>query len=68
MNHWHTCGAFGDEVYELTAWELIMVLFGRELRLSNVVVSVGPSKARCHPSNYAGSREQQLAKAAPPAS
>ena len=61
MKHWHTCGAFGDNVYELTVSEWLAVLFGRELRVSSVVVSVGKSKAKCAPNNYAGSREQQLA-------
>lgn len=62
MRHWHTCGAFGSEVYELSLWDWLAVLFGRELQLGSTVVSVGKSRAVCHPNNYAGSREQQIAK------
>lgn len=59
MRHWHTCGAFGDNVYELTIWEWFMLPW-REFRHSSTVVSVGKSKAKCAPNNYAGSREKQL--------
>lgn len=60
MKHWHTCGAFGENVYELTLWEWFKMLFGWEFKKSSVVVSVGKSKVKCSPHNYAGSREQQL--------
>lgn len=62
MKHWHTCGAFGDEVYELNLWDVIKLLCGKELELGSTVVSFGKSKLQSHPRNYAGNREQQLVK------
>lgn len=62
MRTWSTCGAFGDRVYEMTWLEVLRFIWTRELDLasSSVVVSIGKSRRKAHPTAVHGSREEQI--------
>lgn len=63
MKRWSTCGAFGDEIFELSLIDLAKFLWTRELAPGHsVVISIGKSRRKAHPRAYHGSREEQLAE------
>lgn len=58
MRTWHTLGALGDKVVELSFREWIGLLFGNEVATGSVVIAVGRSSLKSL--GEAPSREQQL--------
>ena len=58
MRSWDTFGAFGDHVIELSAMDILRLLFGKSINVRSTLIHFGPY--RIPRVRQAKTREEQL--------